>query len=99
MLFNHLERVNLIQQFLSTTVGFLDTVAALNEQYPGRPSYKQEDLYSQFVSTYRYDAHNAIGDVKALSQIVDTCLDWDKVFAHGVAPQSSHEVHRYLQWK
>ena len=57
----------LVQQFLSITVGFLDTVPALKEQYPDRPSYKQEDLYSQFVSTQGYDAHNAIGDVKALS--------------------------------
>ena len=92
--------MNLIQQFLSTTVGFQDTVPALKEQYPGRPSYKQEDLYSKFVSTQGYDAHNAIGDIKALSQIIDTCLDWDKVFAHGVTAQSSYKVHRYnLQWK
>ena len=43
-LFNLLERVNLIQQFLSTTVEFLNSVPDLKEQYPGRPSYKQEDL-------------------------------------------------------
>ncbi|XP_065198235.1 uncharacterized protein LOC135829779 [Sycon ciliatum] len=85
----------MVQDLLSAVAGFIDTLPAIRNAHPGCVSYTQEHLFRQFVGTQGYDAHNAIGDVNALSELYDKCLDSDKAFTLCVTSQSSFDVHAY----
>ena len=50
-------------------VGYIDTLPMFKSLYPELTSYSQTSIYSKIIGG-KYDAHNAIGDVKALAELL-----------------------------
>ena len=50
-------------------VGYIDTLPLFKSLYPKLTSYSQTSLYAKIIGG-KYDAHNAIGDVKALAELL-----------------------------
>ena len=74
VLYNSLQQLNMVSAFKVAISGFVDTLKAAKlkiakDELPGdKKSYKQEVLVKTFIGT-DYEAHNALGDVKALQSL------------------------------
>ncbi|XP_063412530.1 uncharacterized protein LOC134722744 [Mytilus trossulus] len=70
-----LQNNNVMKDFELKCVGFIDTLSLTKELLPDRKtskqSYNQESLVKDIVGI-SYDAHNAIGDVQSLQQLINT---------------------------
>lgn len=64
------------------------TLSIFRKIYPGRKSYKQEELvHSLLISTC--DAHNAVGDVQALGKLIEnTALSPQEILQHSFTPRA-----------
>ena len=60
---------NKLDKFYTSTKGLMDTLTLFRKTYPGRRTYKQEDL-ARDVLNITYNAHNAEDDVTALSALL-----------------------------
>ena len=83
-------------QLLSAISGFADTLPALKEARPGRQSYTQEDLVSEFVGE-AYDAHSADGDVGSLEKLFHKTLDMTQLLCHSMDAQSALALHKFRE--
>ena len=63
----------------------MDTLPLLRSPYPDRKTHKQAAMFDLIVGG-TYDAHNAMGDVNALVQIVQKL----SVFRSSFSPIHSH---------
>jgi len=64
--------LGLIEKLLELVIGVIDTKVVFKKMFPhlqGDCGYRQETLYKKFVGR-KFDAHNAVGDVKALKKLV-----------------------------
>ncbi|CAC5385553.1 unnamed protein product [Mytilus coruscus] len=70
-----LQNNNIMKDFELKCGGFIDTLSLTKELLPNRKtdkqSYNQESLVKDIVGI-NYDAHNAIGDVQSLQQLINT---------------------------
>ncbi|XP_052088170.1 uncharacterized protein LOC127725289 [Mytilus californianus] len=70
-----LQNYNIMKDFELKCGGFIDTLSLTKELLPDRKtnkqSYNQESLVKDIVGI-NYDAHNAIGDVQSLQQLINT---------------------------
>ncbi|XP_070579722.1 DNA polymerase III PolC-type-like isoform X1 [Ptychodera flava] len=71
-LINSLHDCSLINQFVLTVAGFVDTLPLFRSIYPGMRSYSQESLTNKFVGK-EYEAHNTTADVLMLQTLLETC--------------------------
>lgn len=69
ILYNQLNKLKMWDEFCLYFIGFIDTRILFRSEYPGRQSYKQCDLVSDFLGE-SYDAHNALYDCKSLFKLV-----------------------------
>lgn len=69
ILYNQLNKLKMWDEFCLYFNGFIDTRILFRSEYPGRQSYKQCDLVSDFLGE-SYDAHNALYDCKSLFKLV-----------------------------
>lgn len=69
VLISALCNTNKIDRFFKCAQGLMDTLTLFRKTFPGRPSYKQEDL-ARDILQYTYNAHNAEDDVTALCKIL-----------------------------
>ena len=60
---------NLLTEFKTAVIGFVDTLPVFKQLLPGRKSYKQEELVRDCL-TKSYDAHNGLEDVKSLKDLL-----------------------------
>ena len=63
-LFNNLVKCEILEGFLSTVIGFVDTLLVYMKEFPERDCYKQEVLMAELLHE-TYCPHNALEDVKA----------------------------------
>ncbi|XP_077998757.1 uncharacterized protein LOC144451728 [Glandiceps talaboti] len=63
---------SLLDQFLTTVAGFVDSLPLFQSILPGRNSYSQESLANDYIGQI-YDAHNATADVIMLQRLIETC--------------------------
>ncbi|XP_071182154.1 uncharacterized protein [Mytilus edulis] len=61
-----LSSVNLVNEFHRKVSGFSDSLHIFKQKYPGRKSYKQENLVKDILKR-SYNAHNAVDDVQLLN--------------------------------
>lgn len=61
---------NMMNCIKTSIAGFVDTLTIFKNTYKDLSSYKQESLYYEFVED-KYQAHNALDDVKALKILID----------------------------
>ncbi|VDI51767.1 Hypothetical predicted protein [Mytilus galloprovincialis] len=61
-----LSSVNLVNEFHRKVSGFSDSLHIFKQKYPGRKSYKQENLLKDILKR-SYNAHNAVDDVQFLN--------------------------------
>ncbi|CAG2255966.1 unnamed protein product [Mytilus edulis] len=61
-----LSSVNLLNEFHCKVFGFSDTLHIFKQKFPGRKSYKQENLVKDILKR-SYNAHNAVDDVQLLN--------------------------------
>ncbi|XP_053390362.1 uncharacterized protein LOC128553259 [Mercenaria mercenaria] len=59
----------ILERFLKCVSEFVDSLTVLRKHFPGRSSYKQEDLVREILRE-SYGAHNATEDVKALGNLL-----------------------------
>ncbi|XP_077999429.1 uncharacterized protein LOC144452249 [Glandiceps talaboti] len=71
-LIKSLQDTSLLDQFLTTVAGFVDSLPLFKSILPGRNSYSQESLANDYVGQI-YDAHNATADVIMLQRLIETC--------------------------
>ncbi|XP_052252538.1 uncharacterized protein LOC127859308 isoform X2 [Dreissena polymorpha] len=71
VLMSALKNNNMIEKFLSSVTGFVDSWLVFRQKYPGR-SCKQVDL-ARTLLHITYDAHNAEADVQTLAKLVGLC--------------------------
>lgn len=71
ILYNQLNKLKMWDEFCLYFNGFIDTRILFRSEYPGRQSYKQCDLVSDFLGE-SYDAHNALYDCKSLFKLVQS---------------------------
>ena len=64
----HVARHGLDSKF-HMIVGYIDTLPLFKSLYPGLTSYSQPVMYAKLIGG-KYEAHNAIGDVKALGELL-----------------------------
>jgi len=69
VLMSALVSVNLHAAFTSSVVAMIDSLTVFRKLYPGRSSYKQEELVKDLLQA-TYNAHNALDDVAALGRLV-----------------------------
>lgn len=75
---------------ISTFTGFVDSLSVFRKKYPKRSSYKQEDLAKDILNT-TYNAHNAIGDVESLGQLIGrTNMSAADLLAYSFPPQATY---------
>ncbi len=72
VLWNSVERCNMGGLYLSHVTGWVDTLPLLKEMLPGSRSYSLSHLVDDlFGRQSKYDAHNALADVKALRKLIE----------------------------
>ncbi|KAL4235710.1 rRNA-processing endoribonuclease [Mactra antiquata] len=64
-----LSKVNKFDRFSQCVMAICDSLALFRKVYPGRSTYKQESLVSDILNI-TYNAHDAAGDVWALSTLL-----------------------------
>ncbi|XP_063586579.1 uncharacterized protein LOC134764035 [Penaeus indicus] len=67
-LFYAIKEENLVDSFKQHILGFVNTLVQFRVIFPNLPNYKQSTVV-QMVLKKTYDAHNALGDVKALMEL------------------------------
>lgn len=73
-------------EFFDSVCGFIDSLSIFRKIYPGRKSYKQEELVHSLLNS-TYDAHNAVGDVQALGKLIkNTSLSPQEILQHSFTP-------------
>lgn len=78
VLFNQLKCYNMWSHFAAVISGFVDFLHVAKIAFPHRKSYKQSDLLKD-ICGIRYDAHDALEDVKALQKLLESVKDRDTV--------------------
>ena len=68
-LIHHVHEAKMTSAFEECVIGFIDTCPYFKKKYPENESHKQEALVKSLLKK-DYDAHNALGDVKALKELV-----------------------------
>lgn len=71
VLLTAVEKIKESERFFKCVTGLIDSLPVFKKLYP-KLSHKQEDLVSHLLGT-TYDAHNAEADVRALSDLMETC--------------------------
>ena len=69
VLIREAKRHNLSNELKRSVAGFIDTLPAFRQNFPGLSRYSQTSIYNEFLSE-EYDAHNALADVKALQRLL-----------------------------
>ena len=83
----------------SNIAGFVDTLPLLRSIYPDEKTHKQEHMYSLIVGGV-YDAHNAMGDVNAILQILNKLsVPASSLTSYSFTAKYVAEKHAYLQLK
>lgn len=78
--------IDKIWEFFDSVCGFIDSLSIFRKIYPGRKSYKQEELVHSLLNS-TYDAHNAVGDVQALGKLIEnTALSPQEILQHSFIP-------------
>ena len=72
VLISAISNVKALDKFYSCVIGFLDSLTMLKKVFPGRGSYKQEDLVVGLLHA-TYPAHDALEDVRALGKLTMYC--------------------------
>ena len=79
-----------INLLLSAVPGFIHSLSVFRKKYPKRSSYKQENLAKDILNT-TYNAHNAIGDVESLGQLIGrTNMSAADLLAYSFPPQATY---------
>lgn len=68
-LLRHINTSGLRSSFDQAVVGFSDTLPMFRQMFPERSTHSQENLVRDLLGE-SYDAHNALGDCKALKDLV-----------------------------
>ena len=53
-----------------SVAGCIDSLSVFKKCYPGKPSYRQEDLFKSIINASSYGAHNAVEDVLSLGKLI-----------------------------
>ena len=79
--------------------GFMDTLPAFRENFPGQASYSQTALYTHFVRQ-NYDAHDALEDVRSLQRLIQAALiPFTTLQSHTYSFESATEYVDFLDIK
>ncbi|CAC5399160.1 unnamed protein product [Mytilus coruscus] len=91
---SQLSSVNLVNEFQCKVFGFSDTLHIFKQKFPGRKSYKQENLVKDFLNR-SYNAHNAVDDVQLLNQLMkNSKVSLQDIIKHSFTVKY---VHNYLK--
>ncbi|XP_055995767.1 uncharacterized protein LOC125668954 isoform X2 [Ostrea edulis] len=86
-------------EFFDNVCGFIDSLAVFRKIYPGRKTYKQEDLVNSLLNT-SYDAHNAIGDVRALGKLIEhVALSTQELLQYSFPPRAVQSAFLFREEK
>ena len=63
--------------------GCIDSLSVFKKCYPGRPSYRQEDLFKSIINASSYGAQNAVEDNLSLGKLIKHAkLSKDNLMCH-----------------
>ncbi|XP_056018341.1 uncharacterized protein LOC125682729 isoform X2 [Ostrea edulis] len=86
-------------EFFDNVCGFIDSLAVFRKIYPGRKTYKQEELVNSLLNT-SYDAHNAIGDVRALGKLIEhVALSTQELLQYSFPPRAVQSAFLFREEK
>ncbi|XP_047474547.1 uncharacterized protein LOC125028944 [Penaeus chinensis] len=92
-LFYAIKEENLVDSFKQHILGFVNTIAQFKVIFPKLPNYKQSTVV-QKVLKKSYDAHNALGDVRALKELYNVSKS-DVISKGSVTFSSAYESWLY----
>lgn len=92
-LFYAIKEENLVDSFKQHILGFVNTIAQFKVIFPKLPNYKQSTVV-QMVLKKTYDAHNALGDVRALKELYNVSKS-DVISKGSVTFSSAYECWLY----
>lgn len=73
ILVHSLQKCKMLSAVSNVVAGCVDTLPVSRKKLPHSPSYRQEDLVQHALGK-SFDAHNALGDVKALQELYNARL-------------------------
>ena len=89
VLLSSLRNLGKEQELFSNVLGLIDTIPVFKKCFPKQTSYRQEDLYQSVLKKGDYNAHNAVGDVKALGELIqNTSLSATDILPFSFTPRA-----------